>query len=486
MEKEKKVQYPLRTKLYALVLTAMVPFLLIIFYLLYVLVNYSNSYDKIVSNMTIANNYNLSFKDELDESIYKIAVGSVTFENIDNDGTLKSPYVLIDEIKDDFEQLLNVTNDAESRNWLLSLLRNIDTLKERVDDIKANIDNNSEYAQNIEMLDNNVYILTDLIQDDIQYYLYYQTKSMEIIRNELRQQVITFSVLVVIFTIIILLVEAGITGYTLNNIMSPIKELCEITERLAKGNFEIRAGVYTKDEVAVLAESFNDMARHLQVMVEQIKEDERKMRQTELRLLQEQINPHFLYNTLDTIVWLIECDNADKAVEVVVSLSTFFRLVLSKGREYITIREEQQHISSYLQIQQVRYRDILEYNIDIDQEIYEYQILKLTLQPLIENSLYHGIKYKRAKGTIYVTGSLCDDNIELIVRDTGVGMDEDTLAALNEEISKPCKETKSGFGLANVNERIRMYFGQGYGMHIESEVGVGTTIKIVIPAIKSI
>lgn len=171
---------------------------------------------------------------------------------------------------------------------------------------------------------------------------------------------------------------------------------------------------------------------------------------------------------------------------MVMSLSEFFRLVLSKGKEYITIQEEELHIKSYLEIQQVRYRDILEYEIQIDPELYQYQILKLTLQPLVENSLYHGIKYKRAKGSIVVTGRMDGDRIKLRVADDGVGMEEEDLHKLQREIEKPCKETEKGFGLANVNERIRMNFGAEYGMTIESVKGKGTCVEIVIPAVPSV
>ena len=486
MNQERIIKYPLRNKLYLLIIVAIVPFLLVTVYLLISLINYSNAYDDIASNMTIANNYNLNFKEDMDESLYKLAVGSVTFDTIDDDKTLKNPYILIEELRSDFVGLMNITTDAESQSWLMSLIRNIDTLEDRVDDIRKSINDGSTYADNMEMLDNNIYILTDLIQDDIQYYIYYQTKNIESLKTILNEQIKSFMIMIIIITVVLVILEIIISGYTLNNITRPIDELCSVTQKIAKGNFEIRAGVYTNDELAILAESTNDMARNLQIMVNHIKEDERKMRHAELRLLQEQINPHFLYNTLDTIVWLIESGDPDVAVDMVMSLSEFFRLVLSKGKEYITIREEEQHIRSYLQIQQVRYHDILEYNIDIDEEIYEYKILKLTLQPLIENSLYHGIKYKRAMGSINVTGKKQDEKIILKVADTGVGMDEETLNLLREKIKRPCKETDAGFGLANVNERIRMNFGQEYGMNIDSSEGAGTTVTVTIPAVMEI
>ena len=209
------------------------------------------------------------------------------------------------------------------------------------------------------------------------------------------------------------------------------------------------------------------------------------MRQLDLRLLQEQINPHFLYNTLDTIVWLIEGNKADEAVDMVVTLSDFFRLVLSGGKEFITLREEKQHINSYLEIQKVRYRDILEYDIRIDEELYDYQILKLTLQPLVENAIYHGIKYKRAKGCIHISGEKDGDILRLIVSDNGVGREEEELEQLRREMERPCRETEKGFGLANVNERIHMYFGGEYGLGIESGKMVGTTVTLTIPATKA-
>ena len=173
----------------------------------------------------------------------------------------------------------------------------------------------------------------------------------------------------------------------------------------------------------------------------------------------------------------------EKAIDVVMSLSKLFRLVLSKGQELISIRDEEEHIKNYLSIQQVRYNDILEYSIDIDKELYRYEIQKLTLQPLVENSLYHGIKYKRAKGIIEVIGRKDGNEIVLTIKDDGVGMDTETLNGLREKISKKCKDTDSGFGLANVNERIRMYFGEEYGMTINSALNEGTEIVIRIPAI---
>ena len=477
------VKFSIRKKILGVTLVAALPFLTISIYLLISMSNYNHTYNKIVQNLTIANNYNLDFKDEMNESLYKMVVGYVTVDGFDDAEELKSPYVLIKDLRKEFRNLKKITTDTESKLWLDSLLRNIDTLEDRVDDLVENIHVGGTYDSNIKELDDNIYILTELIQDDIQYYIYYQTESMEKVTDTLNTQIRTFIIicacLIAVLTIGLAMAVMQIT----TGMLRPIQVLAQAAGRISEGDLDARADVDSRDEIAVLADRFNDMAGNIQTLVVKVREDEQKMRKADLRLLQEQINPHFLYNTLDNIVWLIEGNEPDEAVEMVVTLSEFFRLVLSKGKEFITIRQEEQHISSYLQIQGKRYHDILDYHIYIDPEIYEYQIPKLTLQPLVENALYHGIKYKRSRGMIEITGTKEGENLYLTVADDGVGMDEDELKKLEKEISRPCKETESGFGLANVNERIRMYFGSEYGMKIWSEKGSGTRITIEIPAI---
>lgn len=475
--------HSIRHKILLLAAVAALPFVVMLVYLLFSMDNYSQVYDKIVRDITVANNYNLNFKEEMDESMYKLVVGYVTFDNISEDEKLRDPYELIEDLRSEFTELMDVTADGESRVWLASLLRNIDTLEKRVDDIVESINAGGTYDDNIENLENNIYVLTELVQDDIQYYIYYQTRSMEEVTDELNLQIrgfmvacaIALIVLIVGVTIAALLIASGITR--------PLKELNRATKKVAEGDLSARAPVTSRDEIAVLAEGFNYMAGNMQVLIHKIKEDEQKIRKTDLRLLQEQINPHFLYNTLDTIVWQIEGNEPDQAVAMVVALSNFFRQVLSKGKEFISIREEEQHISSYLEIQEMRYHDILEYDIQIDPSIYSCQILKLTLQPVVENALYHGIKRKRGKGMIHIKGKRDADSILFLVEDDGVGMDPEELDQLRKEIVRPCKETERGFGLANVNERIRMYFGEQYGLSITSKKGEGTIVEIRIPAI---
>jgi two-component system sensor histidine kinase YesM len=213
-----------------------------------------------------------------------------------------------------------------------------------------------------------------------------------------------------------------------------------------------------------------------------IKEQE-NLKKAELRALQAQINPHFLYNTLDTIIWMAEANRPAQVVELVRALSRFFRITLSKGKDWITVGEEIEHISSYLTIQKIRYRDILDYVIDVDPEVLDATMLKLTLQPLVENALYHGIKNKRSGGVITVRGRRWDDGHLLVeVSDNGIGMTAEKVAQLRAALANEgLAARESGFGLCNVHQRVKLYYGKQYGLTVESEYGQGTRVLLDIP-----
>ena len=181
---------------------------------------------------------------------------------------------------------------------------------------------------------------------------------------------------------------------------------------------------------------------------------------------------------MDTIIWLIEAEKTEEAVEMVSNLSSFFRHSLSRGEDVITLREEEQHVCSYLQIQQARYRDIMRYTVNIAPELKDVSLPKLTLQPLVENALYHGIKLKRGLGHIYVVGRAEGDDILLQVTDDGVGMSPER----REELTRAMEQgERVGFGLSTVHERVRLFFGPPYGLSISSQEGIGTTISVRIP-----
>jgi two-component system sensor histidine kinase YesM len=481
-KRRKKVSLNLNKKLGLFASVIIIPMVILIIYLIISLINFGNAYNQIVRNITAANAYNINFKEEIDYSMYRIVIGSADFESAKESTEIRDPYEIIDEARTVFENLYKITVTPENKTRIKMLIKNLDTLEDRVDDIKQNISEKGKYNENIYLLDKSIYILSDIIQEHIQKYIYYEAANFETIRNELANQQENAVRISLFAFVIILFGSIFISMIIVKSVTKPIKELCDTTEIVAQGDFTTRAEIESDDEISVLTNSFNNMIQKIGNLVEDIKKEQKNLRATELKLLQAQINPHFLYNTLDTIMWLAEGGQTEQVVEIVTSLSDFFRTVLSEGRDYITITEETSHIRSYLEIQQFRYRDILDYEIDIDPVIYNNTILKLTLQPLVENALYHGIKNKRGKGKISVRGKPQQDKIYLEVKDNGIGMSKEELANIRKRVKGHLDDdNQGGFGLANVDERIRLNYGLQYGLSFESVEGEWTKVGVLLP-----
>lgn len=198
-------------------------------------------------------------------------------------------------------------------------------------------------------------------------------------------------------------------------------------------------------------------------------------------MLQSQINPHFLYNTLDTIVWLAESEKQREVVQMVENLSNFFRAALNHGNDLILVEDELLHVESYLKIQQVRYQDILQYEIDLSERACQYCIPKITLQPLVENALYHGIKKKRGQGMIQIGSREEADYMILFVKDNGIGMSEERLLQIRKMLLPEAERRNDSYGIYNVNERLRLRFGAEYHLEIDSTYGEGTLVEVYLP-----
>jgi len=295
-----------------------------------------------------------------------------------------------------------------------------------------------------------------------------------------------------IFASAILSVVVAITlyFYLTYRMTRPIQVLKNKMRLAASGYLEAKVQTDGTDEIADLGRSFNVMLEQIKQLLDRSIEEQKQIQLAELRTLQAQINPHFLYNTLDSIVWLAEARRHDQVIRIVQALSNFFRISLSQGRDVISIGEEIEHIRNYLIIQQMRYRDILDYDIQVDPEIMNRQILKMTLQPLVENALYHGIKNKRRKGRIEIRGSRDSQGaIWLKITDNGIGMTPDRLDEIRRSLSNgleirsgnPEEIRRQGFGLRNVHQRIRLYYGEPFGLQIESSYTEGTEVTLRIP-----
>lgn len=480
----KKRGVSLSNRLNILIVLCVIPLTSLLVYLLVLTYTLSSKYDNIVEQITRANTYNINFKEDVDYVMYIIVVNSARAEELVD---TEEPQRMIDEAREVFQNLYDEAENNSTKTKLDRILACLDTLETHVEEIEKDALVPGMYETNMDRLDLDVRVLTELIQEQIQEYIYEQSQNLEGLRQgvhrEVQRVIFVMSFLLGVILVSVIFFARRIT----KNIAEPISELCDVTATAGEGDFEIRTkGDNSIVEIQKLNTSVNQMIKKIGQLVDDIRVEEINLRAAELRLLQEQINPHFLYNTLDNIIWLAESGEDEEVVKMVSSLSSFFRTTLSKGRDYITVAEEREHIESYLSIQKFRYRDILSYDIDFDEEILDKSILKLTLQPIVENALYHGIKNKRGMGHIQIDGRIDGDNIEFTVSDNGIGMREEEVEHLKNVISGLVSDDRSdgGFGLFNVNQRLELNYGREYGLNIESTYNVGTTITVKIPAVK--
>lgn len=482
-------KHSIRSRLYILSFGILVPFVVLAVYLTTSLIKLTDSYDKIVRNITVANSYNIEFKKDYDYVLYRMIISSVNAKDAERKLGLQNPYIMLDGVTQRYRSLQGSTTGQENEHRIESTIRMLTNLKKYTQTIDDNISRGGKYNENSQMLDLDIRNVTELVLENTQEYIYYEATEMETVRTELqakKNQAVTMTLIVFAAALVwsVLLIRNMVRSISI-----PLGNLCALTKQVANGNFETRVRTGSADEIQTLNDSFNSMTEQIGELVDNIRIEQVNQRKTELKLLQAQINPHFLYNTLDTIVWLAEAEEKNQVVSMVTSLSDFFRTTLSQGRDYITVKEEELHVRSYLKIQKFRYQDILDYRINFPEELYPYSILKLTLQPIVENALYHGIKSKRGKGVICVSARMTDNqDIEFTVSDDGVGMTPEELDDLRERISgrtEAAADNIHGIGLLNVNERIRLNYGSQYGIRVESTYGEGTTVTVLIPAKRS-
>ena len=260
----------------------------------------------------------------------------------------------------------------------------------------------------------------------------------------------------------------------------PVYRLLQTMQEFGKGNYDIKAKEEGIGELKNLSAHFNIMADKLQEQMEEIRRNERERQQMEKKLLQSQINPHFLYNTLDSIIWMIRSEEYEGAGKMVSLLAKFFRISLSQGKDMIPLEKELEHASSYLAIQNIRFKDKFEFQIEADPALLKYLCPKLSIQPLLENAIYHGMEGMYEDGEITIRIYDRDGDIGIDVADNGPGMTQETIDHImhNKVISS---KRGSGIGVRNVNERIQLIYGEDYGVTITSELDEGTTATITIP-----
>ncbi len=488
MKRVRKRSSRIQSKLIKYIWICVIPLIVLFSIAIIRLYGFYQEYDLLVRNITSANEYNMSFRESMDEMMYRIITGSANWTNAQEKLEGDDPKALIVDATHHFEELRKNSTEENVQSDLDALINLLGILDERVDDILVNVEEGGHYDENMEMLDMNIRTLTSLVQEDIQKYIYDESHNMELLRREVAASLLTTIRIMVLGLIIILIVIYFLSRRLSQRITEPITDLVTMTEKFASGDFTVSYHTDRNDEMKKLAESFNSMVKEIKILVDDIHREQEIAKDAELRLLQEQINPHFLYNTLDAIIWMTEAGENQKAIQIIQELSSFFRISLSKGESIITIKNEREHVKNYLEIQRFRYQDILDYEIDMNEDILEYHIQKLTLQPIVENAIYHGIKNKRGGGKITVEGDFQGDDIIFRVRDNGIGMKEEELTKFRDYISGKIEldnsdknKSGSGFGMANVEKRIEMMYGPDYGVTVESKYNEGTIVTVLIP-----
>ena len=476
------IKMSIRAKLLISFLTIILLMVAVNFMMLLNIVRFNRQYDAIITNITAANAINGFIKPAIDTEMWNIVAGKTEFEQ-------GKQYEIIDQVNAQIEFMTANAESDESKNKLDVIRRTMNTLTNYVDKMGEQIKRNSRVAENELVLDN-IRGVSDVVEESVQDYMMFEVNQEELNYKENKAHFNQLSAIYLILLSCTIGFSAFATWLISASIYIPIKKLHDVTSTITKNDLQVLVSNENADDITELGINFNIMIRRVRELLKAKVKEQETLQKYELKALQAQINPHFLYNTLDTIVWMAEDKKTDQVIDIVRALSSFFRISLSKGRDWISIRDEIEHVRSYLVIQKMRYQDILNYKIEVDDDLLDRTILKLTLQPLVENAIYHGIKNKRNGGTIIVRAQLAgDDLMHLEVQDDGIGFTPQKLAqiraAMNNEIGDISMQ-EGGFGLENVNKRIKLYFGKQYGLNIQSKYMEGTRVTARIPLKKNL
>lgn len=333
------------------------------------------------------------------------------------------------------------------------------------EDIKKIVNNSKE--SNLTTLEKQGYSVSSYTNDITGWEIVHIIKKSQLLKDT--KLIGIYTAIVCLVTILFALLLSIVFSNTINK---PIKRLKRAISDVGKGKRDITEE-FGDDEIGILGNQFKVMVKENLELNERITSSRLKQREAELKLLQAQINPHFLYNTLDSIYWLAKIKKVEDIADMAIALSDIFKLSLNKGSEITTVRNEIKQVQSYLVIQNLRYKDRFKVNINIDDKIMNHEIIKLIIQPFIENAMVHGLELKVGDGEINITGNLEGEKIIFVIEDNGIGV---------EDFNK----FNSGYGIKNVQERIKLYYGEEYGATFESEINKGTIVTIKIPFEKKI
>lgn len=440
-------------------------------------------YDKIISNVSSANDINLIAKEEIPGELWDIVCGRKDFAK-------GRQYHLLATISTGINEMKSNILDSTSQEKLEVASRTCITLSKNIQKLEEQMKNGSTVKQNEAFLDD-IRTITILFSEIMQDFIMTEIRIANETNNSIKKSSIRLTILHFIFVLFSIFVALSSFISVSSNINSSLLDMENFSNQIAEGNLLARTTEPDFIELKPLARNMNKMASQIDLLIKKNIEEEKNFQKAEMKALQAQITPHFLYNTFDTILWLAEEGKTDDVVKITKAFSDFLRISLSRGHEWITVSQEVEHITNYLTIQKIRYADILNYKIMVNPEILEFKMIKLVLQPLVENAIYHGIKNKRGRGYLLVYGDFADEqkkSIRFTVKDDGAGFTEERLLQVQKELtegSDNSEKLNSVYGLYNVHKKLKLYYGENtQGIEIVSNKGDGASISFTIPCLK--
>lgn len=443
---------------------------------------HTKQYDNIISNVSQANKINQIAKANVPTELWDIVCGRKSFSN-------GQTYNMLNQIFEGITDMQQHTKSKENKEKLEVAYRACTTLSNNIKMLENQMNNGSTVMENEASLDE-IRTITALFSDIMQDFILSEIETASITNNSIKNSSIILTIIQII--IILFSFAVSINGYisVSKSINKPLEDMKKLSTEISQGNLNARTAVPNVDELIPLANDMNLMAGQIDLLIKKNIEEQSNFQKAEMKALQAQITPHFLYNTFDTIIWLAEEEDTEKVIQITKAFSEFLRISLSRGHEWITIHQELEHIKNYLTIQKIRYADILNYEIQADEELLDFKTIKLVLQPLVENAIYHGIKNKRGRGNLKVSIAFTDETKQYIkfnVIDDGAGFSTERLSEVQKEIAavNTAESLNSVYGLYNVNKKLKLYYGdKTQGLIIESQQGKGSNISFVIPCIK--
>ena len=422
----------------------------------------------VTANIVRASQFNQNFKEEVDLKMYYYVIDSSYGETL--------PLQEVGEAKALAQELLSGTQDRQSRKAITSAIDLCENLHERI----VQITETDGYEARMELLESNIYILTELIQQYFYTYLYHEAGYLDSLQAALTARLWLELGLVAAGALVLVGVLMRRSAAISRSITQPIYALRERAQSIGRGDLAAREPVVAEDEtLQALSSSIEQMAQHLQQQMELNRQEQAKLRAMELALLQSQINPHFLYNTLDSINWMASFGATEEVSRMIVALSDFFHFTVSEHSIFTTVGQEVAFAKNYVYLQQCRFGMALQVHFDVNPDTENNLTLRLLLQPLIENAIVHGVMSSTSGGTVRIWIAREHGQLHLHVEDNGAGMDDETLNQLR---------TTGGarsIGLPNIMRRLELVYGGHHTFSIDSTPGQGTQVDIIFPAVRT-